>query len=74
MNLEIKHSRVRRRPRTGLGNNYRVNKGVIYLTEEWLDVSVVVIKKRQYRDLLLELERRRRVINQAKKTLERKTQ
>ena len=63
MNLTPKQSRVRRRPRTGLGNARRANKGVIYLGDEWLDMTVVVLKKRQYRDLLLELERRQRVIN-----------
>lgn len=71
--LTPKHSRVRRRPRTGLGNAHRTNKGVVYFGAEWLDVTVVILKRRQYRDMVVELERRQRVINKIGKMLNQRS-
>ena len=65
----IKESRVRRRPRTGLGANKRVNQGVVYLDGQWISRNVIVMGLSDFRGMVNEISRYKRQFNNAVKML-----
>ncbi len=68
----VKKVKVRIRPRTGLGNRTQAHPAVVYLSDKWLSMSVIVMKEADYRSLVIARKRKDRVISRAVRLLGKK--